>query len=330
MRAAVFVEAGKLELQDVPDPADCAPDEVEIAVEACGICGTDLHILDVPAGHPATPGVVIGHEFVGRVTRAGDRVLAPAVGERVVAESSVVCGMCRPCKSGMPSHCENFTSLGIFRDGGMAERVVVPARLCHTISDALLAAVAALAEPLSCVVNGLQTARPMVADSVAVLGGGAVGQLYAALFRLAGAADVVVVEPASGRRTVATAMGATSAVGPDDLEASWQHGFDIVVDAVGSQLQPALDLTRSGGQTLLFGLNSTTTNSIQQYEITRRELVVSGVYVGSHVFPRAVRILERSGVDFTPMISTYPLSEIHQAVANLRGGGDVKTVLTLG
>jgi threonine dehydrogenase-like Zn-dependent dehydrogenase len=86
-------------------------------------------------------------------------------------------------------------------------------------------------------------------------------------------------------------------------------------------------LTRAGGQSLLFGLNSNQLNQLQQYDITRRELTIHGVYVGSHVFPRAVRILERSGIDFTPMITTYPLEKVHDAIENLRAGQDVKTII---
>jgi threonine dehydrogenase-like Zn-dependent dehydrogenase len=329
VRAAVFSAPGKLEFLEVESPKSCRENEVEISIEACGICGTDLHVLEIPPGHPGNVGVIMGHEFVGRVTARGSAVLEPKIGGRVVVEANIACGMCKPCKIGMTSQCLNFTTHGIFRDGGMADKVVVLARTCHEISDDLSADVAALAEPLSCVINGILTARPTVGDSVAVIGGGAIGLLYTAIFRLSGASEIVVIEPADDRRQIATAMGATSAIHPKDLSEDLKQRFDIVVDAVGSQLEVGIQLARSGGQVLLFGMNSTKINSIHQFEITRRELRIHGVYVGSYLFPRAIRILEKSGIDFSPMISTYPFERVIEAVENLRVGKDIKAILIM-
>ena len=102
MRAAVFHGAGVVRLEDVPEPAVEADDDVVIEVEACGICGTDLQILNVPPGHPADPGVVMGHEFIGRVTALGPAAAASGltVGQRVAVDPDPKCGICRFCRAG--------------------------------------------------------------------------------------------------------------------------------------------------------------------------------------------------------------------------------------
>jgi threonine dehydrogenase-like Zn-dependent dehydrogenase len=94
MRAVVFEGDGRLSVTERPRPAIGRADEVLVAVEACGICGTDVRILDVPPGHPATPGTILGHELVGRVEAVGDSVDAALVGLRVVVDPDPKCGAC--------------------------------------------------------------------------------------------------------------------------------------------------------------------------------------------------------------------------------------------
>ena len=154
MPAAVFAGRGSLEIRDRPVPRVEGPTDVVVDVEACGICGTDLQILSDPPRHPATTGIALGHEFVGVVADAGPDVASLRPGERVVVAPNISCGTCGPCRRGRRNHCERFTTLGVFADGGLAPRVRVPERQCHRIAAGLPAHVAALAEPLSTVVHG--------------------------------------------------------------------------------------------------------------------------------------------------------------------------------
>ena len=197
MRAAVFKGAGVVALEDVPDPGVDADDDVIIDVEACGICGTDVQILNVPPGHPADAGVVMGHEFIGRVQAVGAGA-GLAVGQRVTVDPDPKCGVCRPCRAGRPASCENVRALGIFRDGALACAVKVPAGAVFPLSDGPSARIAALIEPLACVVNGVNKANPRPGESAIIFGSGAIGCLFLAMFKAAGAAPVVVVEPQDG------------------------------------------------------------------------------------------------------------------------------------
>ena len=137
MSAAVFAGVGRLEVLERPVPRVEGAGDVVLDVEACGICGSDLQILSVPPGHPATLGVVLGHEFAGVVSEVGDSVTSLGPGDRVVVEPNISCGQCAWCRRGLRNQCERFTTIGIFRDGGLAPQVRVPAAQCHLECDHL-------------------------------------------------------------------------------------------------------------------------------------------------------------------------------------------------
>ena len=337
MIAAVFEGDGRLSITERPAPSRERPDDVLIEVEACGICGTDVHILEVPPGHPATPGVIMGHEFVGIVREAGPEAIGVESGQRVAVAANLSCGSCSSCKRGSPNHCEHFTTMGIFRDGGLAAFAVAPASACHKVSRDLPREIAALTEPLSCVVNGVEQARLLPGESVAVIGAGPIGLLFLALFRAAGASSVIVVEPMALRRDAAKRMSADVCIDSSSVdgvtavrEATSGEGADVVVDAVGSQLGAALAAVRVGGRVLLFGMNANSRSEVRQYDITRNELRVFGTYVGTDVFPKAARILESGVVDLSPMIShRVPVEDLPRALDAMRTGEAVKVVIDL-
>jgi threonine dehydrogenase-like Zn-dependent dehydrogenase len=333
IRAVVFQGPGRIGLCERPRPALASAADVLIAVEACGICGTDLHILEDPPGHPATRGVVLGHELVGHVAQAGPEARGVMVGDRVVVAPNVSCGSCAPCKQGAPSTCQNFSTVGIFRDGGLADLVSVPAQACHPVTEALPARVAALAEPLSCVLNGVRRVRPMPGEVAVIHGAGAIGLLFLAVLG-AGGVRCVVAEPVARRREAARLMGAAATVDPATADvraavtALQPGGADLAVDAVGSQFGAAVAEVRPGGGVLLFGMNSQARSAIAQNDITRREITVYGAYVGEATFPAAVRLLESGLLRLDPVISHYlPLDRAQDAIDTLRSGGAVKAVL---
>jgi 2-desacetyl-2-hydroxyethyl bacteriochlorophyllide A dehydrogenase len=331
VRAAVFAEVGRIAVEERPEPAVTRPDEVVVDVEACGVCGTDLHILDVPPTHPATLGVVLGHEIVGIVSEAANDLLSPAVGDRVVVAPNLWCGHCAWCHRGLRNQCENMTTVGIFVDGGLAPRVRVPARACHRISSALPAHVAALAEPLSTVVHGARQARAFPGETSVVLGAGPVGLMFTALLSASGA-RVLVVEPAEERAELARTLGADRVVDPsaegvgsvvrDETDGL---GAEVVIDAVGSQLASALAVVGKGGRVVLFGMNTEARTAIAQARITRDEITVLGSYVGQDVFPDAIRILERGRIDLSPLVThRVAVEELPGALGELRAGRAAK------
>jgi 2-desacetyl-2-hydroxyethyl bacteriochlorophyllide A dehydrogenase len=333
MRAAVFKGGGVVELEDVPAPTVEADDDVIVDVEACGICGTDLQILTVPPGHPADPGVVMGHEFVGRIRAVGPAANGLAVGQRVTVDPDPKCGVCGPCRAGRPASCENIRALGIFRDGALASSVRAPADAVFRVSDDPPTRLAALIEPLACVVNGVNKANPRPGESAIIFGAGAIGCLFLAMFKAAGASPVIVVEPQDARGAVATAVGADTVVAPSDLDERRRellpHGAEIVVDAVGSQFGPAVEHAALGGRIVLFGQNQTARPPIHQYTITERSLTILGSYVTTFTFPTAIRLVEGGALNLDPIVThVLPLERLTEGLDLLRSGAATKVVVT--
>ena len=336
MLAAVFAGAGAPALEERPVPRLRRADDVLLSVESCGICGTDLQILADPPGHPATRGVVLGHEFVGVLDDVGDEAGDLHPGDRVAVAPNIACGVCAYCRRGLRNHCERFTTYGIFLDGGLAPRVAVRASACHRISDRIPAHVAALVEPLSTVVHGTARAEVTPGDTAVVFGAGPIGLMFVALLRLAGAA-VVAVEPTPARAELARRLGAERVLDPrsEDVAAAIRGetgglGADVVVDAVGSQLAGALAAVRKAGRIVLFGMNEHARMELAQNAITRDELTIVGSYVGQDVFPRAIELLEQGRVDLEPMVTDrLALGEVADAVERLRAGDAVKVQIAV-
>lgn len=337
MRAGVFLGPGSLAIDNRPEPSVSHPDDVLIAVEACGICGTDLHILDTPPGHPASPGVILGHEFVGIVRDKGSGAGSVEVGQRVAVATDISCGTCLWCRRGQPNHCSNGRSMGVFEDGALAPFVIAPVAACHPIGKELPRAIAALTEPLACVVGALAGTPMTPGGSVAVFGAGAIGLIFTGLFATAGAGRIAVVEPVASRREIAASMGAGLCIDPREVDPvetirnfTFGEGADVVVDAVGSQLGPALGCVGKAGRIILFGMNEAALTTVRQCDITRNELTIRGSFAGSDAFPQAIRILEERLVDFGPIVThVMALEDLAEAVALLRKGQATKVVIDL-
>jgi len=335
MEAAVIREHGQLAVEERPVPELRSSTDVLLDVEGCGICGTDLHILSDPPQQPATVGAILGHEFIGRVRAVGEDVADLEPGTRVAVAPNLSCGQCAWCRRGLRNHCAHWTTHGIYIDGGLARHVVVRASSCFPIDDRIPTPIATLVEPLSAVVGGVRLAQPLPGETVAVIGGGPVGLMFAALFKLAGA-TVVVIEPSEDRARLAVEMGADEVVHPDDEPVSHVQalseslGADVVVDAVGSQLATALDLVRKAGRVVLFGMNERAHTDLAQIRITRDELQLFGAFVGQDVFPDAIRLIEQGRLRLEPLVThRITLPELPGAVTELRDGRAVKVQVQL-
>jgi threonine dehydrogenase-like Zn-dependent dehydrogenase len=332
MRAAVYEGEGRLVVRDVAEPRP-GPDEVVIEVEACGVCGSDVQIINVPPGHPSTPPVIIGHEFVGRVHAVGSAVRDVQLGARVVVDPDPKCGACESCRSGRPANCVNIVALGVHRDGALARYVATPANTIYPISDAVPSELAALVEPLACVVNGTNRAAIRPGESAVVFGAGAIGCLFIAVLRASGAARIIAIEPSADRAPIARAVGADDVLTPDDWAARRAEllpgGADVVVDAVGSVLPQAIEAAAMGARIVVFGMNGTARPPVHQVEITEKGLAILGSYISNFTFPAAIRLVESGRLNLAPMITAVvPLEDTLAGIARLRSGEAVKIVIT--
>jgi threonine dehydrogenase-like Zn-dependent dehydrogenase len=270
------------------------------------ICGTDAAEWD-HGPVLCRPGVVLGHEFVGRVVEAGDGVTALRVGDRVVSGAGISCGHCRWCLSGRTNLCAEYRTLGLQVDGGLAEFVISPAAICRLVPDACDDDAAAMTQPLAVALHALTRVGLGQADTVAVIGVGGIGS-----FILAGAAQrakqgrVVAIDVDIDRLATAAALGAHKTVdaGRLDLadvllEESAGTGFDVVIEASGAAQAPAAAIkgARRGGRVLLVGLHGAP-RSIELTPMILREIdiVTTVAHVCDSDIPAALELLANSDV----------------------------------
>lgn len=260
MLAAVLEAPQRFRLEEraVPQPAD---DDVVIRVARCGICGTDLHIY---RGHYAADRLplVPGHEFAGTIAALGRNVRGLKEGDRVIADINVGCGHCFYCRRNEVLNCAGVSQIGIHRDGAFAGFVRVPARLVIGLPDTLDFAVAALTEPLACVVRAARRSRIGLSESVLVLGAGPIGNLHVQLARLTGAGPVIAADPDPARAALAREAGADAVItDPAAVAATVRsltggRGADIAIEGVGAAAlyDTALSAIRPGGRIAAFGI----------------------------------------------------------------------------
>jgi threonine dehydrogenase-like Zn-dependent dehydrogenase len=334
MRAACFVKPGVLEVREVPEPRIESPNDVLVSVEVAGLCGTDLHIVSTPQLHPAKPGIVLGHEFVGRVTEVGRSVTQLREGDRVIAGPNVFCGQCHPCRRGQRNMCTAGVTCGITRDGGFAHLVSVPVHSLYPVPRGLAPESAVFAEPLSCVMNGMDRIRGYRYECTVVLGAGPIGLYFLRVFRQKGAIDLVAVEPLAQRRGAAAKSGASLVLEPkgqDTVATILEHtggGADLVVDTTGFLLTDALAMTRRGGAVLVFGLDQTCNASIPTFDLVRHEKTILGCFVNNDHIPTALDLIPQLAIHEL-VTHRFPLEGVADAIASLRDGSSIKTILEL-
>ena len=308
--------------------------EALIRVDGCGICGTDLHIVD--GRSRSTPPVVLGHEYSGVVEDAGKET-ALRVGSRVAIDPNISCGTCFYCRRGLVHLCTNLRALGVDRDGGMAQYSIVPVKQLHLLPDDMSSDEGALIEPVSCIVHGLDRVHLHAGDSVVILGGGTAGIVMLQLAVRAGAALTIVVEPQSQKRGLAKRLGADLVIDPasEDVTArileQTQVGADVVIECVGrpETMRMSLDLARRGGTVEFFGVCPIGERiDVEPNAIYAKELTIVGSYVNPHTFTRSAALLHAKVVKAAEMdIQHFPLDAVHEAFANLRKGNALKTII---
>lgn len=334
MKAALFTSAGILTVGEHPLRAITA-DDVIIRVDACGVCGTDVHIVKKESR--STPPVVLGHEFSGVVTETGSAVQGFSIGDRVAVDPNICCGICYFCRRGEVHLCSSLRALGVDIDGGMAEFCVVPVQQLYLLPPEFPAHAAPFIEPVSCVLHGIDRARISTGDTVVILGGGTIGLMMMQLARASGASRTIVVEPLEHKRTIARSLGATIVIDPktvtvnDMIRDITGVGADVVIDCAGnvSVAQSALQLARRGGTVEFFGVCPIgQTFPIEPNQVFFKELTIVGSYVNPHTFDRAISALAAGTirVDEFP-VNRFTLDEVHEGLRYQEQGLTIKSII---
>ncbi len=347
MLAAVFKGEGRLELEERPVPEILQDDDVILQVGAVGICGSDLHILAVPPEHPAKPGVILGHEFAGRVAAAGKSVEGLCPGDHVAVDQNPPCGKCKMCRRGLPNFCIPLFSNpeappgwpytpGQWWDGAMAEFVRVPAHYVYPIDRSIPMWQAAMLEPIGCVLNGMNSIDFQAGESAVILGAGPAGLVFVNLVKNSGASKIIVSEPSPRRRKAAIACGADVVVDPatEDIRdrvmaETVGEGANVVVDAVGRLFPLATELAAVSGRIAVFGIDMTGKTEFPQLSLTNKELRVYGVWLMKYTMPAAIKVLEAALLPMDEIVThRLPLEKVHEAIKLARTGEGIKVILT--
>lgn len=312
MRALVFKKIGTIDFEQIPVPKINDPSDVIIKIAACGICGSDVKILE--GKHAYKENTVLGHEFNGRVVEIGSGVATVKVGDRVAIDNNPRCGMCDFCRMGFSSQCEwiKERTIGIFKNGGYAEYAIAPESVCFKLPDEIDDITATQVETLGTVLNGMYTVQVQPWDSVLILGFGPIGYLFTSLIKnIAAMAAVTEIDPF--RFAVAKKL-AVPVYNPNETDVEKEvkeltkgKGFDIVIDAVGTQLENAVKYVTPGGKILAFGMDDSYKATITPYYITRRAIKILGTYIGQNTCLPAIKIFQAGKIDmkhfFTEVIA---------------------------
>lgn len=330
MRAALITAPGEVEITSVPDPTP-GPREVVVAVAACGICGTDLHILEGEFA-PSLP-IVPGHEFAGEVVALGSAVTELSVGDKVAVDPSLHCHECRYCRRGRGNLCENFEALGVTVAGGAAEFAVAPVANCFKLPEGVPTADAALIEPLSCAVRGFDVLGSHLADDFLIYGAGTMGLMMMELAKRAGAASVSMVDLNPTRLETARTLGCDAAVTSAD-ELDQPYGWGVVVDCTGvvAAIEDGLPRVDRGGTFLQFGVSAEKAEAVfSPYRVYNHEITITGSMAVLHSYERAAALFVSGALKPEVMISDrLPLGSYVEALDQFKAGVGRKIVVEPG
>lgn len=319
MKALVMHEYNKLTYEEVP-AAEPGDNEVQIRLQACAVCGSDVHGFDGSSGRRRPP-VIMGHEAAGVVSACGKNVKEYKVGDRVTFDSTVYCGDCEACRRGDVNLCPNRQVLGVScedyrRDGCFAEYVTVPAYILYRLPDNVTFVQAAMTEPLSIALHAATRTRIGPDDAVAVVGVGTIGMLILQVVKSFGARQIVAVDVDEDRLALARTCGADPCVCSKDegaLERLIERsgGVDVAIDATG--IPATFDLcVRSvvlGGRVVLVGNLARNADFPLQYVVTR-QISLFGSCASAGEYPECLRLISEGKVDVDAMISkVVPLAE---------------------
>ena len=328
MKAVVVEKPGDVRVTEVPEPVP-GPTDVVIKVGACGLCGTDIHIIDGEFP-PTTYPIIIGHELGGTVVATGSEVIGVTAGDRVGVDPTLNCGACYFCQRGQGNLCERFNAVGVgAHPGGFAECVAVPARTVYPIPDSMTFAEAALIEPVSCVLHGFHLLQPRPADSYLVYGAGPMGLQNALVARFSGASVVAIIDVNPSRLEIARSFGFT-VVGTslDEVRHVAPRGFDIVIEATGKTkvAELAIEAVIRRGKLLLFGVCPPGEKAAYDpFTIYNHELTIIGSMAVLHSYGPAIELLATGAIDAQKMVThTLPIEAFPEAVALMRSGQGLK------
>ena len=347
MRAAVYHGPGDVRIESVADPAPPEAGELVVEVLRGAICGTDsseyVHgprfvPLDAPHANSGHVGpLVLGHEFVGRVTAVGPDVEWFAVGDRVVTGAGVSCGACEWCRAGRTNLCARYYTLGLHTHGGLASLAKTPASIAAKVPPDCSDDAAAMAQPLAVALHALNRGRVQPGETLVIIGAGAIGALMIGGAHGRGLPEIVAIDMDEHRLATARELGATHTIDASSEDAAAAvhefmggDGAHVVIEASGAPTAPAqaLAMVRRGGRVVIVGLQAEPV-SLDLFDVTVREIEISSAlaHVCASDLPEALDILTRTDLAETILDRVIPLNRLVEdglmALAERRATGKI-------
>ncbi len=311
MKSAVFYGKHDLRVEEHPMP-EVGPHDVLIQVEACGVCGTDVHIYEGNKGAAeVTPPTILGHEFSGVIREVGSEVKKYKAGDRVCIDPNCYCGACDPCRNGVAHFCENMMGYGTTVNGGFAEYCAVDERQVYLLGENTTFEQGAMAEPVACCLHGIDMCEIQPGQQVVIIGGGMIGLLMLQLAKLAGAAKVALLEPVENKREVGRKLGADVCIDPvkeDVKERLAENGMDwvnVVIECVGrpSTIEQAIEIAGNKAVVMMFGLTKPDEEiAVKPFQVFQKELVLKASYINPYTQKRALDLINSGRLDVSSMV----------------------------
>lgn len=337
MKAAVFYGKNDMRVEEaeIRKPGD---NEVMIKIEACGVCGTDLHIYSGAEGAAKTmPPTILGHEFSGVVCETGAGVKSVKAGDRVCVDPNDACGECYYCRTGRAHFCENMIGIGTTTYGGFAEYCTVKEKQVYRISDGMSFEEGAMAEPVACCLHGIDLINVHAGQTIMVIGGGTIGMIMLQLAKLSGASTLIQLEPVKAKRELGIQLGADISIDPvnSDAEAviasAGIKNIDTVIECVGlrNTMLDTVKYVGKGGTAMLFGLTDPEQEiPLKPFEVFKKEITIKASFINPYTHARAVSLLEAHKIDVKSLITdTVRLDDINNVFAAGRYKGRGKIIV---
>ena len=326
MQAVYFPAKNEVAVGTLPDPRAGAG-EVLVRVRASGICGTDFGVMDGHYGNGDYP-IVPGHEYAGEIVEVGANVQGFTVGDHVVVDPNIECGECPACKRGWAHLCERLGAYGVTVNGGFASLSAVRATHIHPLGD-MSFTMAALAEPMGCVLNGLSPLKDRWIDRAMIFGAGPIGLLMGLALKARGVDEVSMVDPDDERLQMAESHGLKAINAASDALEDLQSSQDLVADATGvpAVAGKLLSYASNGGACLFFGVCPPEARiELSPFEIFRRQLSIFGTHSLNHNIPQAIKTLKAIGPAVESLV-THKVSP--EEIASVFAGNKLKASMKI-
>ena len=324
MKAAVFYGKNNIKVEDYKEPNILNDDDVKIKIECCGICGSDMEeyfygpIVVPTSPHPLTKEsmpLILGHEFSGYVVETGRKINNLNIGDKIISFPIVSCGNCYWCKQNVVCLCKNMGCIGLAKNGGFAEYIVLPRKNCICLPKNANLDELSLTEPSATPLHAIDKYKIKIGSNVVIIGSGTIGLITLQMAKIAGAKNIIILDKISKRLELAKYLGATSIINISGMgenkiieflnKKTNNQGIDSVIECAGNNkaVELVCNIVNKGGNIILIGISSEN-SSINTNNIVLNEKNILGCHgYNDVIFKKTVDLIITKKINVKPLIT---------------------------